>query len=103
MVVGGLMVKVSGGGEVVGFLLFFPLTFASSAFVPTQTMPAWFQGFTEHQPVTVVTNALRGLILGQAALPGTQTVAGLIAPALFWSATILAAFAPLAVHIYLRS
>jgi ABC transporter DrrB family efflux protein len=103
MVVVGLMVKTTEAVQVIGYLLFFPLTFASSAFVPTQTMPAWFQGFTEHQPVTVVTNALRGLILGQAALPGTQTVAGVIVPALLWSAAILAVFAPLAVHIYRRS
>lgn len=99
----GLLVRTTEAVQVIGYLVFFPLTFASSAFVPTQTMPAWLQGFIEHQPVTVVTNALRGLILGQSALPRGQTVAGEVVLALLWSAAILAVFAPLAVRLYRRS
>ena len=38
------------------FPLLFPLTFASSAFVPLQSMPGWLQGFASHQPVSVVVN-----------------------------------------------
>ena len=44
------------------FVMFLP--YASSAFVPVDTMPSWLQGFAEHQPVTPVTETLRGLLLG---------------------------------------
>jgi ABC-2 type transport system permease protein len=40
------------------------LPYASSAFVPVDTMPSWLQGFAEHQPITPVTETLRGLLLG---------------------------------------
>ena len=38
--------------------------FASSAFVPLDTMPGWLQAFAEHQPVTAAINAVRALVLG---------------------------------------
>jgi ABC transporter DrrB family efflux protein len=82
---------------------FSELAFASAVFVPTKTMPSWLQWFTEHQPVSVVTSALRGLILGEGALPAGQTVGGQVVLALIWSAAILAIFAPLAVRIYRRT
>ncbi len=44
------------------FFLFLP--YPSSAFVPINTMPSWIQGFAQHQPVTPVTETLRGLLLG---------------------------------------
>ena len=44
------------------FVMFLP--YASSAFVPVDTMPSWLQGFAAHQPVTPVTETLRGLLLG---------------------------------------
>jgi ABC-2 type transport system permease protein len=40
------------------------LTYASSAFVPIQTMPSWLHGFADHQPVTPCIETLRGLLLG---------------------------------------
>src|SRR6266545_3012655 len=69
----------------------------------TQTMPGWLQAFAANQPVTVTTNALRGLILGQGALPPGQTVTGQVVLALVWSAAITAVFAPLAVRLYRRA
>lgn len=44
-----------------GFLAI-PLTFVSSAYVPTDTMPAWLAAVADHQPVTVMIEALRGLL-----------------------------------------
>jgi ABC-2 type transport system permease protein len=44
------------------FVMFLP--YASSAFVPVDTMPSWIQGFAGHQPVTPVVESLRGLLLG---------------------------------------
>jgi ABC-2 type transport system permease protein len=45
------------------FLIMF-LPYASSAFVPVHTLPAWLQGFAGHQPITPTTEALRALLLG---------------------------------------
>jgi ABC-2 type transport system permease protein len=59
------------------------LPYASSAFVPVDTMPSWLQGFADHQPVTPVTETLRGLLLGTPVGSAPWT-------ALAWCAGILA-------------
>ncbi|MGW9493232.1 ABC transporter permease [Streptomyces prasinus] len=60
----GLFVKSpEAAGGFTFFVSFLP--YPSSAFVPTDTMPGWLQGFASHQPVTKVIEALRGLLLGQ--------------------------------------
>nr|BFE62543.1 multidrug efflux ABC transporter permease LieB [Dactylosporangium thailandense] len=41
------------------------LPYASSAFVPIGTMPSWLSGFAGNQPVTPITESLRGLLLDQ--------------------------------------
>lgn len=41
------------------------LPYASSAFVPIATMPSWLRGFAGNQPVTPITESLRGLLLDQ--------------------------------------
>jgi ABC-2 type transport system permease protein len=41
------------------------LPYASSAFVPVDTMPGWLQGFARNQPVTPAAQSLRGLLLGK--------------------------------------
>ncbi len=43
-------------------LILLPLI--SSAFIPADTMPGWFQPVAEHQPFTAVIETLRGLLLG---------------------------------------
>jgi ABC-2 type transport system permease protein len=43
-------------------LMFLP--YVSTAFVPADTMPAWLQGFADHQPMTPVIETLRGLWMG---------------------------------------
>ena len=103
MAVLGLVVRTAEAVQAGVFMGVFPLAFSSSVFVPTQTMPDWLEPFAANQPVTVVTNALRGLILGQGALPPGHTVTGQAALALLWSAAIIAVFAPLAVHLYSRA
>jgi len=60
----GLLVKSpEAAGGFTFFVSFLP--YPSSAFVPTDTMPSWLQGFAAHQPVTHVIEAVRGLLLGQ--------------------------------------
>ncbi len=63
----GLSVRSPEAVNAATFPIIFPLTFASSAFVPVQTMPSWLRGFATHQPVSVVINAARSLILGDSA------------------------------------
>jgi ABC-2 type transport system permease protein len=59
----GLGVKTPEAANGFMFLVAF-LPYASSAFVPVDTMPGWIQGFARNQPVTPVTQSLRGLLLG---------------------------------------
>jgi len=53
----GLLLRDTETVQVSGFLWVFPLVFASSVFVPTDTMPDWLRAFAENQPVTHVVNA----------------------------------------------
>ncbi len=99
----GLTITNSEAIQAAIYMVVFPITLTSSVFLPTQTMPGWLQVFAEHQPITIVANTLRGLTLGQAALPAGHTIAGETFLALTWTAGIVAAFAPLAVTAYRRT
>ncbi len=73
----------------------FPITFASSAFVPMTSMPEWLRVVADNQPMTVVVDAVRGLVT-----PGAP--AGEPWLALAWSIGIVAVAVPLAVRAYQR-
>ncbi len=60
----GLLVKSLEAAQWVGFVLIFPLTFVSSAFVPTETMPKVIRTFAENQPMTHAINAIRAWLVG---------------------------------------
>ncbi len=101
----GLRVRDVESAQAASFVWVFPLVFASSAFVPVATMPSWLQGFAAHQPITVVIDAVRYLVLGTdnshlVALAGS--VWSYVIPALLWIAGILVVFVPLAVRKYRR-
>ncbi len=91
----GLYVKDPEAAQVAGFIWMFPLTFASSIFVPTQTMPDWLRVFAENQPVSVVASAVRDLMTG-------TVNPDEIAIALLWIIGIFAVFMPLAVWQYAK-
>lgn len=61
----GLSVKSVEAANSAGFIWMFPLTFISSAFVSTATMPGWLQRVAEVNPFTIVTNATRALYNGK--------------------------------------
>jgi len=103
MAVVALTVRTAEAVQAAVYMGVFPLAFTSSVFVPIQTMPGWLQPFAANQPITVVTNALRGLVLGPGALPPGQAVTGQVLLALGWSLAIGAVFAPLAVRAYRRT
>jgi ABC-2 type transport system permease protein len=84
-------------------LMVFPLTFVSSAYVPVDSMPGWLQPVAEHQPITIMTNAVRSLALGDPALAGLDhTIGYWVGLSLVWSAALVVVFAPLAVARYRR-
>jgi len=60
----GLVVKSLEAAQWVGFVLIMPLTFVSSAFVPTNTMPRLLRAFAENKPVTHTINAVRAWLIG---------------------------------------
>jgi ABC-2 type transport system permease protein/oleandomycin transport system permease protein len=91
----GLRARTAQAAQGAIFIPVFPLTFASSAFVPVQTMPEWLRPIAEANPVTVVVNAARGLILGTAD-------AGTVLLAAGWIGGLIAIFAPLAIWTYRR-
>jgi ABC-2 type transport system permease protein len=59
-VIAGLSAKSVEGASGFSYPLIF-LPFISSAFVPTDTMPAPVRAFAEHQPVTSIVNAIQDL------------------------------------------
>src|SRR5919109_788235 len=78
-------------------LLVFPLTFVSSAYVPVESMPGWLQAVAEHQPITVMVDAVRTLTQGPAAEALLGHSAGyFVTRSLLWSIALVAGFAPLA-------
>jgi ABC-2 type transport system permease protein len=82
----------------------FPLVFLSSAYVPVDTMPGWLQPIVEHQPVTVMANAVRSLMLGDPALAGvTTSTSSSVLLSVLWAAGIIIVFASLAVAKFRRS
>jgi ABC transporter DrrB family efflux protein len=93
----GLSVRDPETAQSAGFVWVFPLTFASSAFVPTSSMPGAIQAFADVNPVTLAVNAARALTIGHgdALSPALGTVA--------WLAGLLLVFVPLAVRAFRRA
>jgi ABC-2 type transport system permease protein len=91
----GLAVKDPETAQAAAFPIMAPLVFASSVFVPVESMPSWLQPFAEHQPVSVVASAARSLMSGT---PSDHYVI----QALAWIVAIVAISAPLAVRRYRR-
>jgi ABC-2 type transport system permease protein len=60
----GLLAKSLEAVQWMSFMFIFPLTFASSAFVPTDGMPKILRIFAENQPITHVIEAMRGYMIG---------------------------------------
>lgn len=99
----GLLVKNPEAAQSAVFLPVFPLVFASSVFLPTQTMPDWLRVFADNQPITVIANALRGLMLGEAALLPGQSATGQVLESLAWIVGITLVFGGLATRAYRRA
>jgi len=88
----GLVARDPETAQSVGFIWVFPLVFASSAFVPTSSMPGVVHAFADVNPVSLTVNAARALTLGHA--DALRPALG----ALAWLAALLIVFVPLAVR-----
>lgn len=85
-------------------LLVFPLAFLSSAYVPVESMPGWLQVFAEHQPVTVMVDAVRALALGdQASLVLEHSAGYYVTTGLAWCVGLTIVFGALATAMYGRT
>ena len=87
-----LTVRSTETAQTAGFVVIFPLVFASSVFVPVATFPDWLQTFAKINPVTA--DAARSF-----AFYGTSASVGAAAA---WIGGLLAVFIPLSVWRYRR-
>jgi ABC transporter DrrB family efflux protein len=92
----GLTASSPEAANAYGFTILFPITFISSAFVPTETMPDWLEPFAEHNPFSTMVDAARALFLG---VPAGNDVW----LAVVWCVAIIAVFAPLSAWRYRRA
>ncbi|TMK64586.1 MAG: ATP-binding cassette domain-containing protein [Actinobacteria bacterium] len=89
-----LAVRGAEAAQAAGFVVVFPLVFASSVFVPVGTMPDWLQTFAKASPITLTADAARSY-----ALSGGPASLGSAAA---WIGGLLALFIPLCVWRYRR-
>jgi ABC transporter DrrB family efflux protein len=89
----GLFSSSPETANALGFTVLFPLTFASSIFVPVSTMPDGLRQFAEANPFTTISDAMRSLWLGTPAHTDVWM-------SFVWCFALIAIFAPLAVSRY---
>ncbi|MEX2587114.1 MAG: ATP-binding cassette domain-containing protein [Actinomycetota bacterium] len=87
-----LWVKGVEAVQSAGFLAIFPFVFASSIFVPLETMPGWLERIAAASPVSLSADTARALSIGGdlGSFPAAMT----------WVAGLLAVFIPLCVWRY---
>lgn len=91
----GLIAKGPEAAQSAGFVAIFPLVFASSIFVPVDTMPSWLQSIADVSPVTATADTARALAIGGDVWSSLWQV-------LVWVGGILLVFIPLCVRKYRR-
>jgi ABC-2 type transport system permease protein len=98
----GMVLRSPEAAQQTGFIIFLPLTFISSAFVPTQGMPGWLQPVAEWNPMSSLAAACRQLFgnPNPAAAVHVWPAQHPELAVLCWSAGMLMVFAPLAVRLY---
>src|SRR3954452_1942860 len=91
-----LTVRGAEAAQSAGFVIVFPLVFASSVFVPVSTMPDWLRAFAEASPVTLTADTARSYALIPGAVPSS------LGETAIWIGGLLALFIPLCVWRYRR-
>jgi ABC transporter DrrB family efflux protein len=92
----GLTVKDPETAQLAALIPIFPLIFASTTFLPVDTMPDWLQPFARNQPVSATVNVVRSLTQG-------GPIGHWLWQSAVWMMLVVAIFAPLAVRQYRRS
>jgi ABC transporter DrrB family efflux protein len=101
----GLLVRAPEVVNNASFIVIFPLTFISNAFVPLQSLPAVLQTFAEWNPVSAVVQAARELFGNTSGPPPSDawSMQHAVLYSVLWSAGFLVLFVPLAVRQYQRT
>jgi ABC transporter DrrB family efflux protein len=93
----GLVVSSPESANAFGFMIIFPLTFLSSAFVPPETMPAPLDTFAaDINPFSFMVDATRALFIDT---PAGNAIWGTV----LWCVGLIAVFSTLAVARYRRA
>ena len=93
MAIVGVLAKSVEGVQWLSFVIIFPLTFASSAFVPTEGMNQYLKVFAENQPISQVIEAVRALMLG-------TPMGDHLFWAVFWCVLMLVIAVPIAINLF---
>lgn len=91
----GVLAKSVEGVQWMSFVMVMPLTFASSAFVPTENMGTILKAFAENQPITQLIEAIRALMLG-------SPTGDYVWLSVVWCVGILLVAVPLAAWLFKR-
>jgi oleandomycin transport system permease protein len=91
----GMKARTPGAVQGLMILIVLPLSFGSSAFVATDSMPGWLQTFADVNPLTHLVGAERALLLGDPMGSHLWWTFG-------WMVALLATFVPLALRAYRR-
>jgi ABC transporter DrrB family efflux protein len=96
----GLLVRSADAVMGVAFMLVFPLTFLSNAFVPAGGLPSALQTVAEYNPVSALVAAVRTLFGNPTATPADAAwpLQHPVLAAVLWCAAILAVTVPLALR-----
>lgn len=88
----------------IAFLVVFPLTFVSSAFVPVGGLPEGLRQFAEYNPVSVWAAAVRTLFGNPTAIPADAAwpLQHSVLCSVLWCAALLAVIVPLTLNAYRR-
>ena len=100
----GMLLRSPEAAQATGFIVFLPLTFISSAFVPTQGMPGWLQPVAEWNPMSALAASCRHLFgnPNPAASVHAWPMQHPELAVICWAVGMLVVFAPIAVHLYRR-
>jgi ABC transporter DrrB family efflux protein len=100
----GLVARNAQAAQGLSTLIVVPLTFISGAYVPIDSMPGWMQPVAANQPVNVMINAVRSLMLGGTDAAGIgHTTSYWVLLSLIWCVGILVVFGLIAIVRFSRS
>jgi ABC-2 type transport system permease protein len=91
----GVIARTASSVQGISFMVLFPLTFLSNAFVPADTLPGWLEAFVQVNPVSHLVSATRDLA-------NERTFSGEVGWTVLACLVVIAIFAPLSVRSYMR-